>query len=109
MSRLTLAAAALALFGAAAYAQTAVVPPAGQPVLNQGRQARALTKSDTVFIQPTRYIYIGDAAACTIAVVFVGDSAAVTLATAQPGRVLPLSIIKLMSTNTTCSAVTAIY
>ncbi len=94
---------------AVAVAQTAIVPPVGQPVLNQARQARALTKSDTAPVQATRGLFIGDAAACNIAVIFNGDSAAVTLANVQPGATLPFSIRMLMSTNTTCAAVTAFY
>ena len=94
---------------AVAIAQTAVVPPVGQPVLNQARQGRLLTKSDTTFIQPTRGVHIGDASACDIAVIFVGDSAAVTLANLQSGSDHPYAINKLMSTNTTCTAVTALY
>lgn len=92
-----------------AVAQTAIAPLTGTPVLNQARQMRLLTKSDTVFIQPTRGIHIGDAAACDIAVVGTGDSAAVTLSTEQPGSDHPYSIIKLMSTNTTCTSVVGLY
>ena len=94
---------------AAAVAQTAIAPLTGQPVLNQARQGRTLTASDTAFISPTRGVHIGDAAACAIAVVFTGDSAAVTLSNEQPGSDHPYSIIKLMSTNTTCTSVVGLY
>ena len=102
---------AAALFGGAiaAVAQTAIVPPVGMAVLNQARQGRLLTKSDTTDVAATRGVFIGDAAACNIAVIFNGDSSAVTLANVQPGGAYPLSIRRLMSANTTCTAVTALY
>lgn len=89
-----------------AWAQT---PPVGQNVVSSGRQARLLTKSDTTVIPRTLGLYIGDAAACAIAVLFAGDTSPVTLANALPGTVYPWSVTKLMSANTTCTAVTAIY
>ena len=93
-----------------AFAQTAVVPPAGQATLNQARQARLLTASDTTVLPAaTRGVHIGDTSPCDIAVVLFGDSAAVTLASVQPGSDHPYSIIKLMSTNTTCNSVVALY
>mgnify|MGYP001618645656 CR=1 FL=1 len=63
-------------------------PPSGQPQLNQARQARLLVKSDTTVIPQTRGLFIGDAAACNIALLFVADSAAVTFAR-SPGTPLP--------------------
>lgn len=99
----------LAIGASVAVAQTSIVPPSGQSVLNQARQGRLLTASDTTFIQATRGVHIGDASACNIAVVFNGDSAAVTLANVQSGSDHPYSIVKLMSTNTTCTSVTALY
>jgi len=84
-------------------------PPQGSLTLNQCSQFRALTKSDTTTITPTRGLQIGDAAACNIAVIGAKDSAAVTMNNVQSGQILPFSITKLMSTNTTCAAVTACY
>lgn len=93
-----------------AYAYAAAGPPSGQPVLNQARSGVALTKSDSTVLTPTRGVFIGDAAACNIAVVFDADgTTAVTLANVQPGLAYPFAIRKLMSTNTTCTAVIALY
>lgn len=83
--------------------------PAGEPVVNQARQARSLTKSDSTVLIPTRGIYIGDAAACDVALLFVGDSVAVTFTNVQSGAVYPFQITKLMSTGTSCATVKALY
>jgi len=108
--RYVAALAVLLAFAAPALAQQSQpVSPQGQPVMNQALNASALTKSDTTVFTRTRGVYIGDAAACNIAVLFSGSAAAVTLANVQPGRYYPFSIIKLMSTNTTCAAVTVLY
>lgn len=101
-----LAGALLALGVGAAWA---VGPPSGQPVLNQALEARALTKSDSTTFNQTRGVFIGDAAACNIAVLFANDSSAVTLTNVQSGQAYPFSIKKLMSTSTTCTAVIALY
>ena len=98
----------LALWLMIGHAFAQAVQPS-QPVINQSSQFRALTKSDTTVISITRWIYIGDAAACDIAVLGYRDTAAVTFSKVQPGAVLPLQIKKLMSTNTTCTAVIALY
>lgn len=94
------------LLPGAALAQTV---PSGQPVLNQGFQARAVTPSDSATITATRGLFIGDASACNIAVRFNGDSATVTLTNVQAGQILPFSVIQVLSTGTTCSAAFAIY
>jgi hypothetical protein len=80
-----------------------------QPVFNQGVGLVALTKSDTTLLVKVRALYIGDATACNVALELQNDTAAVTLTNVQPGEVLPLSAIRLMSTNTTCAAVVGIY
>jgi hypothetical protein len=84
-------------------------PPSGQPVLNQSISAALLTKSDSTVFAQTRGLYIGDAAACNLGLKFVNDSAAVTFANAQPGATYPFSVKQLMSANTTCTAVIALY
>ncbi len=107
-----LAALALLFSVGVSAAQQGPLPPFGTPVLNQGIQARVLTKSNTTIFQKTRGVFIGDAAACNIAVVFITDTpstGAVTLSNVQSGAVYPFQIIKLMSTNTTCTSVVALY
>lgn len=96
------------LIGAVASADAARAP-GGQPVMNQARGAVLLTKSDATVFSQTRGLFIGDAAACDIALRFVDDSAAVTFANVQPGLVYPFMVRQLMSTGTTCTAVIALY
>lgn len=80
-----------------------------QPTQNQARQGVALTKSDSTVIAATKGIHVGDGTACDVAVLLAGDSVAVTLQNVQPGSDHPYSIVKLMSTNTTCTSITALY
>lgn len=98
---------ALAL-AAPAWAAGEMVP-SGSPALNQARQARLLTKSDATILIPTRGIFIGDAAACNVALMFVGDSSAVTFNNVQSGATYPFQIKQLMSTGTSCTSVIALY
>jgi hypothetical protein len=66
--------------------------------------AFAVTKSDdTVFSPPTRALYIGGAG--NVAVIMNGDTAAVTFTAPVAGTILPLSVTKVMSTNTSASAI----
>jgi len=106
MLRRTLLAGLGAFFASQALAQA---PPAGVATFNQALQARLLTKSDSTVFPVTRGLFIGDATACNIAVRFKGDTAAVTFTNVQSGALLPFSVTKLMSTNTTCAAVVALY
>ena len=89
-----------------AYAQT---PPVGLAVLNQVVALRAVTPSDTTVLLTTRGLHNGSATACNIAVVGVADTAAVTLLNVQAGADLPYSVVKVMSTNTTCTGIIALY
>jgi hypothetical protein len=100
----------LVLWAIVISAAMAQNPPKGADTLNQGIQARLLTKSDTTVIQKTRGLFIGDAAACNLTVRFVGDTVAqaVALNNVQPGELLPIQIIQLMAA-TTCTTVVAIY
>lgn len=97
----------LMLGGSAAYAVN--VAPRGQGVLNQGIAAVAVTPNDSTVLIPTRALYIGDAAACNVAVILVNDTAAVTFPNVQVGQFLPLTATKVMSTNTTCTVIKALY
>ena len=100
----------LVLAWAASVALAAqLIPPSGQHVLNQAVNARALTKSDSTIFLVTRGLFIGDAAACNIAVLFNADASPVTLTNVQSGALLPFQVVKLMSANTTCATVFALY
>jgi hypothetical protein len=101
----------LVLLASPAWAQS---KPTGEPTLNQGISGRTVTKSDATLLPGTRGLYVGDAAACNLAVVFQADNAtgagvAVTFSNVQPGSFLPLQVAKVMSTNTTCTSVVALY
>lgn len=68
----------------------------------------AVTKSDTtVFSTPTRYLYIGGTG--DVAVLLNGDSAPVTFSAVPVGTVLPVSVVKVMSTNTTATLILGLY
>jgi len=87
--------------------------PTGNPTLNQALSARAVTKSDSTILPGTRGLYVGDSAACAVAVVLQADNAtgagtAVTFANVQPGSFLPLQVAKVMAA-TTCTSVVALY
>lgn len=75
---------------------------------NQALSARNVTKSDTTVLVPTRALQISDATACDVAVIFLNDTSPITF-TAQAGQILPFSVTKVMSANTTCTAVKALY
>lgn len=79
------------------------VTPIGDSVLNQASQARAVVKSDSTVLPQTRGIFNGEATACDIALVLAADTAAVTFKNVPSGAFMPVSAIKIMSTNTTCS------
>lgn len=104
-----IAALSLALWAGILSPAFAQLPPSGQSVLNQGYQARRLTKSDTTAVPVTRGIFIGDGTACDVALLFNGDTSPVTFPNVQSGAIYPFSIIKLMSANTTCTVVNALY
>jgi hypothetical protein len=97
---------AFILLSEAAFAQTT---PYGDSVLNQAVQARAVTPNDSTALAETRALFNGNATACNIAVIFVNDTSAVTFSNVQSGALLPFAVTKVMSTNTTCSSIVALY
>lgn len=102
-------AALFASLSLSASAQQPPAPPAGQATYNQGLSARAITPSNTTIITPTRAIFIGDASTCNIALRLVRDTAAVTFNNVQPGEILPVQAIQVMSSGTSCSNSVALY
>lgn len=106
----------IALLGALAVCGPAwgqATPPTGSPTLNQAISARAVVKSDATILPATRGLYVGDAAACSLAVVFRADNAtgagtAVTFGSVNPGSLLPFQVVKVMAA-TTCTSVLALY
>lgn len=87
-------------------------PPGGSItyVSNQARKAAVITKSDsTVLDPPTNALFVADGAACNLAVKLIDDTAAVTLANVQIGQIIPVAAKSVMSTNTTCTSIIALY
>lgn len=68
----------------------------------------AITPSDaTVLPDGIRGVWVGGAG--NIAVIMSGDTAPVTIAGVPAGTLLPIQISKVMATNTTATAITALY
>ena len=70
----------------------------------------AVTKSDSTDLTGARGIYVGGAGDVAVKTVN-GDSAttAVTISTVAAGTILPIRITRVMSTNTTATAILAFY
>jgi hypothetical protein len=88
---------------------------AGPPgeVINQARKALTVTPSDTVdlVLGPTRFVYISQAAACTIAMILADDTVAVTFAipAASASPWMPVRAKRVMVTNTTCTPIIGLW
>jgi hypothetical protein len=84
-------------------------PSAG--VLNSSAPAMygaAVTPHDsTNFSSACRGLYVGGAG--NVAVVFIGDGAAVTFSNVPAGTILPVSAIRVNSTNTTATNIVALW
>ena len=81
-------------------------------VLYQGRLATLVTPDDSndLATAPTRFVYIGQAAACNLAVRWAdGGTTAVTITALSPGVFHPIQIKRVMATNTTCTVIMAVY
>jgi len=98
--------AALWLLTGPVFAQAQPVSPT-----NQASKARAVTPSDTVNLPGgiSLGIFIGTATACNIAMILQNDTTAVTWGNVQSGSVLPARAKRVMSANTTCTGILALY
>lgn len=71
-------------------------------------KAVAVTKSDsTILPDGVRALWIGGAG--DVAVIMSGDTTAVTLVGVPAGTLLPVQVVKVMSTNTTATNIAALY
>lgn len=70
------------------------------------RRALAVTKSDTTIVD-CRALYVGGAG--DVAIIADQDTVAVTLSSVPAGSVLPIACKKVMSTNTTATAIVALF
>jgi hypothetical protein len=80
--------------------------PAADPGLGGARHAAAVTPSDGTVLN-CRAVYVGGAG--NVAVTLADDSAAVTFTAVAAGTLLPLYCKKVMSTNTTATAIVALF
>lgn len=77
---------------------------------NSATNGAAVTPSDSTILVKTRALWIGGAG--NVAVVFADagtGGSAVTLTGATAGSIIPVSAIKVMSTNTTATNIVALY
>lgn len=81
--------------------------PNGIPVGFDGPATKlvSITKSDSTDLTTSkiRALWIGGAG--DVAVIAFGDTAAVTISSVLAGTLLPVSVVKVMSTNTTATAI----
>lgn len=68
--------------------------------------AVAVTPSDSTELDITRGVYVGTGG--DLAVVMADDSLAVTFVAVPSGVLLPIRVLKVMSTNTTASDILAL-
>jgi hypothetical protein len=91
----------------------AQAPGAPGEVISSARAARTITPADNtpLALGPTRYIYIGQATACALAVILADDTAAVTLAVPANLAVpfMPLRAKVVMATGTTCTPIAGLW
>lgn len=71
-----------------------------------GSAGEPVTASDSTVLETTRAIWVGGAG--DLAVIFEDDTTAVTLSGVPAGTLLPFSVKKVMSTNTTATNIVAI-
>lgn len=71
-------------------------------------RASAITTSDsTVFVQPTRALYVG--AAGNITVDMADGGTALTFVAVQGGTILPIQVTRIYATGTTATSIVALY
>lgn len=68
--------------------------------------AFAVTKSDSTIIPATRALYIGGAG--DVAVTMAEDENNVTFVAVPAGSILPVQVIKILSTGTTATSIVAL-
>lgn len=79
----------------------------GIPIPSFGPASKlvAITKSDSTDLTASkiRALWVGGAG--DVAVIALNDTAAVTIASVPAGTLLPISVVKVMSTNTTATSI----
>lgn len=77
------------------------------PQVKPAVKGAAVTPSDSTVLLPTRGLYVGGAG--DVAVILAEDDTAVTLTGCSAGLIYPLSVTKVMSTNTTATSIVALW
>lgn len=72
-----------------------------------GRRFAAVTKSDDTPLNGTKGLYVGGAGDLTVK--SDTTAAAVTFKNVPAGTLLPIEVVRVMSTNTTATDIIAIY
>lgn len=75
--------------------------------ISSAKGAQAVTASDSTTYAPTRAVWVGGAG--NLAVQFADMNSAITLTGVAAGTLLPISVTKIMSTNTTATSITALW
>lgn len=70
-------------------------------------RAQAVTKSDTTTYSGIRALYVGGAG--DVALTFPGSATPVTFTAVPAGTILPVQAERVMSTNTTATAIVALF
>jgi hypothetical protein len=71
-------------------------------------RASAITTSDsTIFVQPTRALYVGAAGNITVDMADGGTS--VLFVAVQGGTILPIQVTRVYATGTTATSIVALY
>jgi hypothetical protein len=107
--RAAILAAALSGVAAGAFAQDHLFQPGNNPTSNQAWSAINAVPSDTANISPTRALENNSSTVCNIAVTTNGSAISVIYYAVQVAEFLPIQVIKIWSTNTTCVSILEHY
>jgi hypothetical protein len=108
-ARAAILAATLSGVAAGAFAQDHTFQPGNNPTSNQAWSTVLAVPSDTANISPTRALYNGAGTNCNIAVTPNGTATSVVYYGVQAGEFLPIQVVKIWSTNTTCVSILEQY
>lgn len=77
------------------------------PNPNSAEFAAAVTPSDSAFLKATRGLWVGGAG--NVNVDMAGDGETVLFAGVPAGTLLPIRVVRVRSTGTTATTITAMY
>jgi hypothetical protein len=79
------------------------------PNPNSASYASAVTKSDSTVLTATRGLWVGGAGNVTVTMAGENPQGAVTFVGVAAGTLLPISVVKVMDTNTTATDMLALW